>query len=66
MPLRTMFACNQLFEHGVYVNPVVPPATPIGECLIRTSYTATHTKEQMDIAMNKIVEVLKSLEGLEE
>jgi 7-keto-8-aminopelargonate synthetase-like enzyme len=66
MPLRTMIACNQLFEHGVYVNPVVPPATPIGECLIRTSYTATHTKEQMDIAMNKIVEVLKSLEGLEE
>ena len=57
MPVRTMVACNQLFEQGVYVNPVLPPATPIGECLIRTSYTATHTKQLMD-AIDKIVEVL--------
>jgi len=66
MPLRTMVACNQLFEHGVYVNPVVPPATPVGECLIRTSYTATHTKELMDQAIEKIVEVLHALEDLKE
>jgi len=66
MPLRTMIACNQLFEHGVYVNPVLPPATPIGECLIRTSYTATHTKALMDQAIEKIVEVLKGLENFEE
>ena len=66
MPLRTMLACNQLFEQGVYVNPVIPPATPMGECLIRTSYTATHTKEQMDTAIGKIAAVLKSLEGFEE
>ncbi len=66
MPLRTMLACNQLFEQGVYVNPVIPPATPMGECLIRTSYTATHTKEQMDTAIDKIANVLKSLEGFEE
>ena len=64
--LRTLVACNILFEQGVYVNPVVPPATPVGECLIRTSYTATHTKEQMDIAIEKIVAVLQSLEGFEE
>lgn len=64
--LRTLVACNSLFEQGVYVNPVVPPATPIGECLIRTSYTATHTKEQMDIAIEKIVAVLKNLEDFEE
>ncbi len=64
--LKTMFACNQLFEQGVYVNPVIPPATPVGECLIRTSYTATHTEEQMDIAIDKIAKVLESLEGFEE
>ncbi|PKK96640.1 MAG: 8-amino-7-oxononanoate synthase [Tenericutes bacterium HGW-Tenericutes-3] len=64
--LKTMFACNQLFEEGVYVNPVIPPATPIGECLIRTSYTATHTKQQMDAAIDKIAKVLESLEGFEE
>ncbi len=65
-PMKTLLACNQLFEHGVYVNPVIPPATPIGECLIRTSYTATHTKQQMDTAINRIAEVLESLEGYEE
>ncbi|TVP86702.1 MAG: pyridoxal phosphate-dependent aminotransferase family protein [Acholeplasmataceae bacterium] len=66
MPMRTILACNMLFENGVYVNPVLPPATPIGECLIRTSYTATHTKEQMNAAIEKIVAVLNELEGLEE
>jgi len=66
MPLRTMVACNMLFEQGVYVNPVLPPATTVGECLIRTSYTATHTKELMDQAILKIVDVLNSLEDLKE
>ena len=66
MPMRTMIACNKLFEQGVYVNPVIPPATPIGECLIRTSYTATHTKEQIDQAIERISEVLASLEGFNE
>ncbi len=65
-PMKTLIACNQLFEHGVYVNPVIPPATPVGECLIRTSYTATHTEAQMDAAIAKIAEVLESLEGFEE
>ncbi len=66
MPMRTMVACNKLFEQGIYVNPVIPPATPIGECLIRTSYTATHTKEQIDQAIERISEVLTSLEGFNE
>ncbi len=63
-PIRTMIACNLLFEYGVYVNPVVPPATPVGECLIRTSYTATHTKEQMDEAIEKIASVLEETKDL--
>jgi 7-keto-8-aminopelargonate synthetase-like enzyme len=61
-----MVACNMLFDRGVYVNPVVPPATPIGECLIRTSYTSTHTKEQMDEAADKIAEVLELLKDMKE
>ena len=63
-PMRTMIACNLLFERGVYVNPVVPPATPIGECLIRTSYTATHTKELIDEAIEKIAEVLEETKDM--
>jgi len=37
-----------LTDEGLFINPVVPPAVPPGECLIRTSYMATHTVEQMD------------------
>lgn len=65
-PIRTMVACNILFENGVYVNPVIPPATPPKECLIRTSYTATHTKELMDKAMDIIARVLNELPEFEE
>jgi 8-amino-7-oxononanoate synthase len=64
--LRTMVACKLLYERGVYVNPVVPPATPEGECLIRTSYTSTHTKELMDEAVDIIADVLNSLPKDEE
>lgn len=60
-PDITFLACKRLFEEGVYVNPVVPPATPVGECLIRTSYTATHTKELMEEAADKIQKVLTEL-----
>lgn len=65
-PHRTMLACNILFQRGIYVNPVLPPATPPGECLIRTSYTATHTKEQMDKAVKIIAEVLEELKDFNE
>ena len=60
-PEVTLMACKRLFEEGVYVNPVLPPATPEGMCLIRTSYTATHTKELMDEAADKILKVFKEL-----
>ena len=58
---KAFTACKLLLERGVYVNPVVSPATPVGQALLRTSYTATHTKEQMDEAMLKIKEVLDIL-----
>ena len=58
---RTFLACKMLLNRGVYVNPVISPATPVGQSLLRTSYTATHTKEQMDFAMKQIKEVLDIL-----
>lgn len=59
--LKTFKACKMLMERGVYVNPVVSPAVPVGQSLLRTSYTATHTKKQMEYASEKIAEVLKEL-----
>ncbi|MFO7847818.1 MAG: aminotransferase class I/II-fold pyridoxal phosphate-dependent enzyme [Balneolaceae bacterium] len=47
-----MFNCfkfwKELFEEGVYSNAVVPPAVPKNQSLLRTSYMATHTDEQLD------------------
>lgn len=60
-PETTLKACKLLYEKGVYVNSVLPPATPANECLIRTSYTATHTHELMDEAADKIKETLVEL-----
>jgi len=37
-----------LFETGVFANPVISPAAPPGKALIRTSYMATHTEEELD------------------
>ncbi len=54
---RTFIITKRLLEEGVYVNPVICPAVPEGECLLRTSYTATHTKEQMDYAFEAIKRV---------
>ncbi|MEX1211210.1 MAG: aminotransferase class I/II-fold pyridoxal phosphate-dependent enzyme [Balneolaceae bacterium] len=39
---------KDLFEEGIYVNAVVPPAVPQNQALVRTSYMATHTDEQLD------------------
>lgn len=56
--LRTFVIAKILYQQGVYVNPVIPPATPEGQCIIRTSYTATHTKALIDEAVNIIADVI--------
>jgi len=50
-----------LLSEGVFVNPVVSPAVPKEDSLIRFSLMATHTKQQVDIALEKITKVAKSL-----
>ena len=46
--IKTYQMCKLLFENGVFVNPVISPAVPPGRELLRTSYMATHTEEQLD------------------
>ena len=41
----------RLQEEGVFANPVVSPAVPEGRALMRTSYMATHTRDQLDSAL---------------
>lgn len=54
---NTFKVAKELLDEGVYVNPVVSPAVNKGEALLRTSYTATHTKEQLDYALDKFKKV---------
>lgn len=61
---RTFLACKMLQEKGVYVNPCVSPAVPVGQSLLRTSYTATHTHEQLDRAINAIAETMEELDRI--
>ena len=58
--INTLIKAKQLYEAGVYVNPALPPATPQNECLLRTSYMATHTEPILDEAMDIIKNVLAS------
>jgi 8-amino-7-oxononanoate synthase len=37
-----------LYEHGIFANPVVPPAVEPNSALMRTTYMATHTDEQLN------------------
>ena len=46
--IKTYEMCRLLFENGVFVNSVISPAVPPGRELLRTSYMATHTDEQLD------------------
>ncbi|NLO98992.1 MAG: aminotransferase class I/II-fold pyridoxal phosphate-dependent enzyme [Clostridiaceae bacterium] len=54
---RTFILCRELLNEGVYVNPVISPAVPQGFSMIRTSYTATHTRELMEEAADIFAKV---------
>ncbi|MEE9208242.1 MAG: aminotransferase class I/II-fold pyridoxal phosphate-dependent enzyme [Gemmatimonadota bacterium] len=54
-PMKTTFQLwKDLFEAGVFTNPVVPPAVPEGSCRLRTSCMATHTDEQLDFVLDTV------------
>jgi|SRR5690625_193887 len=43
---------RDLLEAGVFVNAVVPPAVPQGQSIMRTSYMATHTDDELDFILD--------------
>ena len=58
---KTFRVTRDLFDEGVFVNPVVSPAVAPSDTLIRFSLMATHTKEQVDFALDKIEKCFKRL-----
>ncbi len=61
----TFLFTKMLANEGVFVNPVVSPAVKSGNTLLRFSLMATHTKEEIDFAVTKIIHVGKELGVLE-
>jgi 7-keto-8-aminopelargonate synthetase-like enzyme len=59
--LQTFGAWKTLYEAGVYTNPVISPAVPPGSGLLRTSYMATHTDEQLDRVVAAFAQVGQAL-----
>ncbi len=57
----TLELWKRLWEAGIFTNPVVPPAVPPKETIIRTSYMATHTDEQLDWALSVFEKIGKEL-----
>lgn len=43
---------QKIFDRGVYVNLVLPPATPDSNCLLRCSVSAAHTRAQLDVVLD--------------
>ncbi len=56
---KTFEVTRDLLEEGVFVNPVVSPAVAPHDTLIRFSLMATHTKDQVTAALEKIQKVFK-------
>jgi 8-amino-7-oxononanoate synthase len=59
--VRTMTIWKELFDAGIFVNPVISPAVPEGSQLLRTSYMATHTDEQMERVLETFAKVGKEV-----
>ena len=58
-PIKTLTIQKELYERGVYVNATLPPACAPGECLLRCSLMATHTKALIDEAVDIIIDVMR-------
>ena len=59
---RTLLAWKALFDAGVFVNPIIAPAVPEGQQLLRTSYMATHTDAQLGRVLEIFHTVGKQME----
>jgi 8-amino-7-oxononanoate synthase len=59
--LKCFQMCRGLQNAGVFVNPIVSPATEVGNALLRVSLMATHSFEQIDQALDRFDKVGKDL-----
>ena len=58
---KTFAATMMAFQEGVFINPVIPPACAPQDTLVRVALMATHTKEQVDLAVERLSKVFREL-----
>ena len=56
---KSFWLCNRLLDDGIFVTPVIAPAVPENDALIRFALMATHTFGQVDEAIDKITKAFK-------
>lgn len=61
---KTFLVTALAFNAGVFINPVIPPACAPQDTLVRFALMATHTKEQVDYAIDKLTQCFKQLDIL--
>lgn len=59
---KTFLLTHRLLEEGIFISPVIAPAVPSQDTLIRIAMMATHTREQVDYVVDKIHQCFKELE----
>jgi len=60
--MKTFGFWKMLYENGIFSNPVISPAVEPGKALIRTSYMATHTEEELNQVLDIFYKVGKQLD----
>ena len=62
---KTFIVTKLAFDEGIFINPVIPPACAPDDTLVRVALMATHTREQVDFAVEKLTKCFKQLGILE-
>jgi 7-keto-8-aminopelargonate synthetase-like enzyme len=58
---KTFMLWHFLRDFGIFTNPVITPAVPLEDSLIRTSFTATHTDENLEFILKGFYEGGKAI-----
>ena len=58
---KTFIVTKLAFDEGIFINPVIPPACAPDDTLVRVALMATHTKAQVDTAVEKLTKCFKQL-----
>ena len=58
---KTFIVTKMAFDEGIFINPVIPPACAPQDTLVRVALMATHTREQVDFAVDKLAKCFREL-----